>query len=109
MYVVQYPGKIWLWYLKKITKEVYYYEKEVIREKERLSKLENEGKDEYTLKQQEEVIRESARMVPHCMNELQTAYMELKALLESETHLCESEEYQTANVILNDAGVLLAQ
>ncbi|GIY45138.1 tubulin-specific chaperone A [Caerostris darwini] len=93
----------------EITKEVYYYEKEVIREKERYEKLKNEGKDEYTLKHQEEVIRESARMIPHCMNELQTAFTELKALLESEDHLCETEEYQASNVILNNAGVLLAQ
>lgn len=36
----------------RITKEVYYYEKEVIREKERLLKMQNELKDEHTLKQQ---------------------------------------------------------
>ncbi|KAG8196844.1 hypothetical protein JTE90_027557 [Oedothorax gibbosus] len=71
--------------------------------------MKDEGKDEYALKLQEEVIRESARMVPYCTNELQTAYSELKTLLESESHLCESEEYQTCNVILGEAGVLLAQ
>ncbi|GFU04878.1 tubulin-specific chaperone A [Nephila pilipes] len=95
--------------ITRITKEVYYYEKEVVREKQRLEKLKNEGKDEYVLKNQEEVIRESARMVPYCMNELQAAYTELKALLESESNLSETEEYQTSTTILKDAGALLAQ
>lgn len=36
----------------RITKEVRYYEKEVEKEKQRLVKMQNEGKDEYNLKYQ---------------------------------------------------------
>ncbi|XP_054717095.1 tubulin-specific chaperone A-like isoform X1 [Uloborus diversus] len=67
--------------VKRIAKEVSYYEKEILREKQRLEKMKKDGKDEYALKHQEEVIRESARMVPHCTNELRIAYNELKNLL----------------------------
>ncbi|KFM61620.1 Tubulin-specific chaperone A, partial [Stegodyphus mimosarum] len=93
--------------VKRITKEVAYYEKEVEQEKRRLEKMKNEGKDEYALKKQEEVIRESARMIPHCRNELRAAYNELKTILASEVDLCETEEYQKSNSILGEAGVVL--
>ncbi|XP_054717096.1 tubulin-specific chaperone A-like isoform X2 [Uloborus diversus] len=95
--------------VKRIAKEVSYYEKEILREKQRLEKMKKDGKDEYALKHQEEVIRESARMVPHCTNELRIAYNELKNLLESEVDFCDTEEYQASNAILGEVGLILTK
>lgn len=41
-----------LFFTLRITKEVCYYEKEVEKEKQRLDKMKNEGKDEYALRYQ---------------------------------------------------------
>lgn len=95
--------------VKRITKEVHYYEKEVEKEKQRLDKMRNEGKDDYALKYQEKVIRESESMIPHCKHELQQAYKELNTLLESEAVLKETEEYLASEVLIADALQVLTQ
>ena len=95
--------------VKRITKEVSYYEKEVVKEKQRHDKMKSEGKDEYALKYQEKVIRESECMIPHCKHELKQAFKELSAFLESETDLKETEEYQASEVVIAEALKVLAQ
>lgn len=95
--------------VKRITKEVSYYAKEVEKEKQRYDKMKNEGKDEYALRYQDKVIHESAAMIPHCRHELQQAYQELTAILESESELKETEEYQISEIVVAAALNVLTQ
>jgi len=82
--------------ISRITKEKQSYEKETETEKERLLKLKAKGEDSHTLKKQEEVILESAMMVPDCQKRLTAAYADLKAILENEKDLVGTEEFQNA-------------
>lgn len=67
--------------VKRLTKEKAAYEKEVGVEKERLAKMKDMGKEESALKRQEEVIQETAMMVPDCHKRLFAAYNGLKQTL----------------------------
>lgn len=84
----------------RITKEKQSYEKETEKEKERLLKLKQNGEDSHTLKKQEEVILESAMMIPDCQKRLTAAYADLKALLENEKDLVDTDEFQNATKAL---------
>ena len=55
------------------------------------------GEDSHTLKKQEEVIQESAMMITDCQKRLTAAYADLKAILENEKDLNDTEEYQNAS------------
>lgn len=50
--------------LRRLTKEKTSYEKEIDQQKLRIEKLRGEGKDEHVLKKEEEVLQESAMMIP---------------------------------------------
>lgn len=52
--------------VKRYTKEKISYEKEAVKEKQRLEKFKEENRDEHDIKKQEEVIQESLMMVPDC-------------------------------------------
>ncbi|RWS29391.1 tubulin-specific chaperone A-like protein [Leptotrombidium deliense] len=58
------------------------YEKEVETEKERLNKMITEAKDEYEIRNQEQVINESLMMLPDCQKRIYNAYNDLKSLLQ---------------------------
>ncbi|KAJ8876911.1 hypothetical protein PR048_021360 [Dryococelus australis] len=60
-------------------------------------------KDEYTIRKQEEVLQESLMMVPDCQRRLAKAFEELKKIVEEETDMTETGEYQTAQKVLEDA------
>jgi len=89
--------------VKRLAKEVTAYEKETVQEQERLQKMKDKDEDEYNIRQQEKVLQESQMMIPDCRKRLQTAYDELKEILESEKDLEESEDFQTASTILQGA------
>ena len=52
--------------VKRLAKEKVVYEKEVIKERERLEKFKTQGSDDHVLRKQEEVVQESLMMVPDC-------------------------------------------
>jgi tubulin-specific chaperone A len=54
------------------------------------------GDDDHTLRKQEEVIQESIMMVSDCQKRLSAAHCDLKAILDNEKDLSETEEYQNA-------------
>lgn len=58
------------------------------------------GDDSHVLKKQEEVIQESFMMISDCQRRLTAAFSDLKAVLENEKDLSESEEYQNASKAL---------
>eukprot|EP00892_Ulva_mutabilis_P009011 jgi/Ulvmu1/6482/UM003_0113.1 len=57
--------------VKRTTKEFLYYFKELETEKKRLEKMKQDGKDEYDLKQQENVVSETGVMIPETKKSLQ--------------------------------------
>lgn len=57
--------------VKRTTKEFLYYFKELETERNRLEKMKADGKDEYDLKQQENVVAETGVMIPETKKSLQ--------------------------------------
>lgn len=82
--------------VKRLTKEKISYEKEVIQEEKRIQKMKEEGKDEYDIKKQGEVLQESKAMIPDCLKRLNTAYLDLTNILKAEEDLKEAKEYVEA-------------
>lgn len=93
--------------VKRLAKEKTVYEREAEQQKVRIQNLKDQGKDEYDIKKQEEVLNESLMMVPDCQRRLAVAYEELLKILESEQDLKETEDYLTAEKILIDAKLQL--
>ncbi|XP_013789842.1 tubulin-specific chaperone A-like [Limulus polyphemus] len=89
--------------IKRLSKEKNMYEKEAEQEKRKLEKMKAEGKDEYDIRKQEEVLQESLMMIPDCQKRLNTAYTDLKNVLEAETDISEQEDYQEAKAVLQMA------
>ncbi|XP_063913014.1 tubulin-specific chaperone A [Zophobas morio] len=89
--------------VRRIAKEKVTYEKEADQQRNRIEKLKAEGKDEYDIKKQEEVLQESLMMVPDCQRRLVSAFDDLKKILSTEEDLKESEEYQAALKVLEEA------
>lgn len=73
--------KVQIGVCKRLQKEVASYEKEVINNESRIQKMRDEGKDEYDIRKQEEVLQESYMMVPDSNARLETAIAELSNLL----------------------------
>lgn len=93
--------------VKRLAKEKTVYEREAEQQKVRIQKLKDQGKDEYEIRKQEEVLNESLMMVPDCQRRLAVAYEELSKILESEQDLKETEDYFNAEKILVDAKLQL--
>ncbi|KAF7284595.1 tubulin binding cofactor A [Rhynchophorus ferrugineus] len=93
--------------VKRLAKEKTVYEKEAEQQKNRIQKYKTEGRDEHDVKKQEEVLQESLMMIPDCQRRLAKAFEELKGILESEQDLKETEEYSTAQKVLEEAKAQL--
>lgn len=89
--------------VKRLAKEKVVYEKEAETQQQRIEKYKKEGKDEYDIRKQEEVLQECLMMVPDCQRRLVKAYDELKRILDTELDLKEKEEFIDAQKILEDA------
>lgn len=93
--------------VKRLTKEKIVYEREAEAQKVRIEKLKEQGKDEYDLKKQDEVMNECLMMIPDCQRRLLVAYDDLKNILDTEKDLEQSEDYITAKKILDEAKLQL--
>lgn len=95
--------------VKRLTKEKLMYEKESQQQRDRIEKFKKEGKDEYDIRKQEEVLQESLMMVPDCQRRLVKAFEDLKSIVDSEQDLKETEEYLASLSILKEAEPQLPQ
>lgn len=93
--------------VKRLAKEKTVYEREAEQQKVRIQKLKDEGKDEYDIRKQEEVLNESLMMVPDCQRRLAVAFEDLNKILESEQDLKDTEDYVTAAKVLVEAKLQL--
>lgn len=93
--------------VKRLTKEKVVYEREVETQQQRIERFKKEGKDEYDIRKQEEVLQECLMMVPDCQRRLLKAYDELKQIVDTEHDLKEKEELKVAQTILAEAKLQL--
>ncbi|KAB0802934.1 hypothetical protein PPYR_05120 [Photinus pyralis] len=93
--------------VRRLAKEKVVYEEEAEQQRARIEKFKQEGKDEYDIRKQEEVLQESLMMVPDCQRKLAKAIEELKNIIENELDLKDLEDYQTAVKIIEDAKLQL--
>lgn len=95
--------------VKRLAKEKVVYEKEAEQQRARIEKYKSEGRDEYDVRKQEEVLQESLMMVPDCQRRLLKAYEDLEGILNSENDMKELEEYNTALKALQEAKIQLPE
>uniref|UniRef100_V5GR97 Tubulin-specific chaperone A n=1 Tax=Anoplophora glabripennis TaxID=217634 RepID=V5GR97_ANOGL len=93
--------------VKRLAKEKTVYEREAEQQKVRVEKFKKDGKDEYEIRKQEEVLNESYMMVPDCQRKLLAAFEELRNILEVEQDLKETEDYLAAHRALEEAKAQL--
>lgn len=93
--------------VKRLTKEKMSYEKESKQQEEKIEKMKADGKDEYDIKKQIEVLGECKLMIPDSLKRLNVAYEELTKLLEKEEDLKETEEYKAAQTVLQEATAVM--
>lgn len=93
--------------VKRLTKEKLVYEKEVDQQRAYIEKLKRDGKDEYEIRKQEEVLQESLMMVPDCQRRLVRGYDDLNNVLENENDLKNTEDFAIALKVLEDAKLQL--
>ncbi|XP_064391261.1 tubulin-specific chaperone A-like [Halichondria panicea] len=87
--------------VKRLFKEKQMYEKEVVDQEEKVEKMKVDGKDEYDIKKQGEVLQESRSMVPDCQRRLEAARIDLTRCVESyDEDLKETATYKAAQEIL---------
>ncbi|XP_071039353.1 tubulin-specific chaperone A-like [Parasteatoda tepidariorum] len=84
------------------------YEKEALKEKEKLEKMQASGEDSYLIRKQEEVMKESRMMIPDTIKRYQVAYQELQEMLENDVELSEEEVYQAAAEVLKESSNIVA-
>ncbi|XP_018565313.1 tubulin-specific chaperone A-like [Anoplophora glabripennis] len=89
--------------VRRLAKEKTVYEREAEQQKIRIEKLKKDGRDEYEIRKQEEVLTESLMMVPDCQRRLLTAYDDLKGILDTEQDLKDTEDYLAAKKVLEEA------
>ncbi|XP_065211166.1 tubulin-specific chaperone A [Planococcus citri] len=90
--------------LRRLTKEKIMYEQEATSLQEKLKTYKDEGRDEYFIKKQHEVLKEANMMVPDTLRRLHKAFDDLKMTVEGATDVPkESEIYEGALIVLKDA------
>jgi len=74
-------------------------------QEDKIKKFEEEGKDEYFMKQQINSLKESQQMVPDTQRRLAQAFNELKDMISDVKDPANSsiEEYKAAHQVLQDA------
>jgi len=89
--------------VKRLAREKESYEEEAGQQQKKIDRWRTEGKDEYDVKKQEEVLQESLMMVPDCQKKLAPAITELQKILDEEQDMVELQEYQQATEIIANA------
>ncbi len=73
---------------------------------EKLNKLKEDGAEEVLINKQNQLIAETAQMLPNCKNKIESAIEELKNLMsehEEEEELKQGEEWKVAEMTLAEA------
>eukprot|EP01096_Ripella_sp_DP13-Kostka_P010469 TRINITY_DN410_c0_g1_i1.p1 TRINITY_DN410_c0_g1~~TRINITY_DN410_c0_g1_i1.p1 ORF type:complete len:162 (+),score=76.53 TRINITY_DN410_c0_g1_i1:65-487(+) len=92
--------------IKRLIKEVGYYQKELETQRAKMSTMISEGKDEYDIKKQREIVEESETMVPDTINRLLNSVRDLELFMEENADLESSPKWAAAISVLADARAL---
>eukprot|EP01006_Ploeotia_vitrea_P003279 TRINITY_DN112365_c0_g1_i1.p1 TRINITY_DN112365_c0_g1~~TRINITY_DN112365_c0_g1_i1.p1 ORF type:complete len:124 (-),score=20.35 TRINITY_DN112365_c0_g1_i1:80-451(-) len=68
--------------VKRLQKDVLMYEKEAKTNADKLQKMRDEGKDEYDIKKQEEILQESYMMIPIEKDRVEKSIEDLTVLID---------------------------
>eukprot|EP00735_Rhodelphis_limneticus_P002328 TRINITY_DN1315_c0_g1::TRINITY_DN1315_c0_g1_i1::g.20032::m.20032 TRINITY_DN1315_c0_g1::TRINITY_DN1315_c0_g1_i1::g.20032 ORF type:complete len:109 (+),score=24.55,sp/P80584/TBCA_RABIT/45.00/2e-17,TBCA/PF02970.11/1.8e-26,DUF2333/PF10095.4/0.048,APG6/PF04111.7/0.095,DUF4404/PF14357.1/0.22,DUF342/PF03961.8/0.37,V_ATPase_I/PF01496.14/0.93,DUF4407/PF14362.1/1.3,IncA/PF04156.9/72,IncA/PF04156.9/25 TRINITY_DN1315_c0_g1_i1:102-428(+) len=84
--------------LKRIYKEYLSYQKERRDQEAKIKRMQDEGKDEYDIKKQREVLQETLTMIPDTRSRLTAAIKELEEYLNTvqDQDIKEAAEYKAA-------------
>lgn len=92
--------------VRRITREFESYQKEILKDKDRIEKLRDNGGTENDIRKQEEVLQETISMVPNTRKRLQDGLEDLMNFMkENDTveEIITSEEWTEASVIISKA------
>lgn len=92
--------------VRRITREFESYQKEILKDKDRIEKLRDNGGTESEIRKQEEVLQETISMVPNTRKRLQDGLEDLMNFMkENDTveEVITSEEWNEASVIISKA------
>eukprot|EP00286_Rhodomonas_abbreviata_P008622 CAMPEP_0181331656 /NCGR_PEP_ID=MMETSP1101-20121128/24630_1 /TAXON_ID=46948 /ORGANISM="Rhodomonas abbreviata, Strain Caron Lab Isolate" /LENGTH=134 /DNA_ID=CAMNT_0023441155 /DNA_START=10 /DNA_END=415 /DNA_ORIENTATION=+ len=97
--------KIKLGVVKRTTKELASYEKEIDTQSTKVESMKSDGKDAHDIKQQEEVLKEAKACLVDTNRRLEKACDELQDIVDEDGEaLAESEDMVEAKKILNLAA-----
>eukprot|EP00730_Choanoeca_flexa_P017071 TRINITY_DN8173_c0_g1_i1.p2 TRINITY_DN8173_c0_g1~~TRINITY_DN8173_c0_g1_i1.p2 ORF type:complete len:116 (+),score=36.23 TRINITY_DN8173_c0_g1_i1:245-592(+) len=91
--------------LKRLGKEREMNYKEIAQQEKRIQKFKDEGRDEYDVRKQYEVLDECTMMIPDTQRRLEAAHKDLSQMLENEADLAESAEYIAAKDMIANVTV----
>ncbi|PNH02349.1 Tubulin-specific chaperone A [Tetrabaena socialis] len=93
--------------VKRLHKELGYYEKERDKEQSRVDKMKADGAEASDLKQAENVLQESTMMIPQTRQRLEAALAELQSFVsENEEDIKDTEELTLAKETLAEVEKL---
>eukprot|EP00163_Fabomonas_tropica_P006054 TRINITY_DN15678_c0_g1_i1.p1 TRINITY_DN15678_c0_g1~~TRINITY_DN15678_c0_g1_i1.p1 ORF type:complete len:116 (+),score=45.58 TRINITY_DN15678_c0_g1_i1:194-541(+) len=93
--------------VQRIQKDLIYYEKEYNQQAAKVQKMKDDGKDEYDIKKQEEVLEETNAMMPEARTRLEKAHADLEQAVEElkdDTDIHETEEWASAQKVIEEVG-----
>ncbi|DAZ98546.1 TPA: hypothetical protein N0F65_007045 [Lagenidium giganteum] len=95
--------------LRRVKKDLEYYARELTTQKAKIDKMRADGKDEYDIKQQQEVLVETETMLPDCQTRLREAAADLEAFIaKNRAEVDGLELFQEAQTLLAATPALLA-
>ena len=87
---------------KRCNKDLIYYGKEAEKQKAKIEKMKEDGRDEHDVKKQIQVLEESEEMIPLSRDQLRKAQADLKKFVESNAGSIEfSKYYEEAKSIID--------
>jgi tubulin-specific chaperone A len=95
--------------VRRTTKEYLYYFKEQAKETATLNSMRDKRKDEYDIKQQENVVQESSVMIPATKKSLEGLLDDLKACFQEvgDALAAGSEQREEVELVIHEADVAL--
>jgi len=91
--------------VERLMKDISSYQKETEYNQRTLDDMKARGEDMYKVRQQENVIQESAKMVPDSEKRLGTAVSDLRDLMTQHEELADTTEYKRAEEVMGLASV----
>ncbi|CAF1130117.1 unnamed protein product, partial [Didymodactylos carnosus] len=90
---------------KRCWKEYLSYKKECVNEQTKVEKMKTDGRDEYDIKKQEEVLKETESMISHTKSGFIKSWKEFQDIYTSaknDENIKQSNEYQEAEKVFNE-------